>query len=144
MMWKDRDSAVSTRATTSPDISAPLGPVRRVSLQQTSTLRRSSFGTRVDPMARLGELERAVMDVLWNTPEPVAATRIVEELPREHAPAITTILTVLDRLGGKGFVTRERHGRAYRYSATTSRAELIASTMLEALGTTNDRRSALV
>lgn len=95
-------------------------------------------------MARLGELERAVMDVLWNTPEPVAATRIVEELPREHAPAITTILTVLDRLGGKGFVTRERYGRAYRYSATTSRAELIAGTMLEALGTTSDRRSALV
>jgi len=95
-------------------------------------------------MARLGELERAVMDVLWNTPEPVAATRIVEELPREHTPAITTILTVLDRLGAKGFVTRQRFGRAYRYSATTSRAELIATTMLEALGTTNDRRSALV
>ena len=95
-------------------------------------------------MARLGELERAVMDVLWNTPEPVAATRIVEELPREHAPAVTTILTVLDRLGAKGFVTRERFGRAYRYSATTSRAELIATTMLEALGSTSDRRSALV
>jgi predicted transcriptional regulator len=95
-------------------------------------------------MARLGELERAVMDVLWNTPEPVAATRIVGELPREHAPAITTILTVLDRLGAKGFVTRARYGRAYRYSATTTRAELIATTMLEALGTTSDRRSALV
>jgi predicted transcriptional regulator len=95
-------------------------------------------------MARLGELERAVMDVLWNTPEAVPATRIVEELPREHTPAITTILTVLDRLGAKGFVTRERTGRAYRYSATTSRAELIVATMLEALGTTTDRRSALV
>ena len=95
-------------------------------------------------MARLGELERAVMDVLWNTPEPLAATVIVELLPREHTPAVTTILTVLDRLGHKGFVTRERHGRAYRYRATTSRGELIASTMLEALGTTDDRRSALV
>ncbi len=51
---------------------------------------------------------------------------------------------MLDRLGAKGFVTRQRFGRAYRYSATTSRAELIATTMLEALGTTNDRRSALV
>jgi predicted transcriptional regulator len=95
-------------------------------------------------MARLGELERAVMDVLWNTPEPIPATHIVDVLPREHAPAVTTILTVLDRLGAKGFVSRVRHGRAYRYSATTTKAELIANTMLEALGTTSDRRSALV
>ena len=95
-------------------------------------------------MARLGELERAVMDVLWSTPEPMPATTIVDVLPREHAPAVTTILTVLDRLGAKGFVTRVRRGRAYCYSATTTRAELIANTMLEALGTTSDRRSALV
>ena len=62
----------------------------------------------------------------------------------EHAGRYCGMIKKRLGLGAKGFVTRERAGRAYQYSATTSRAELIVATMLEALGTTTDRRSALV
>ncbi|MBW8804261.1 MAG: BlaI/MecI/CopY family transcriptional regulator [Catenulisporales bacterium] len=96
---------------------------------------------------RLGELERAVMDLLWATPEGSTAQELVERLATrdggtELAP--TTILTVLDRLRRKDFVDRERAGRAHRYRAVRTRDDVVAASMLAALETTDDRRSALV
>ena len=93
-------------------------------------------------MARIGELERAVMEVLWSAGEPVAATDIVAALS-DRELAVTTVLTVLDRLGRKRLVTRERTGRAYRYTPTSSREALVAETMLEALTGSDDRSAAL-
>ncbi|GAA1950579.1 BlaI/MecI/CopY family transcriptional regulator [Catenulispora subtropica] len=96
---------------------------------------------------RLGELERAVMDVLWAAPEGSTAQEIVESLAAREGGtelAATTVLTVLDRLRRKGFVDRERAGRAHRYRAVSSRDDVVAASMLAALETTDDRRSALV
>ena len=96
---------------------------------------------------RLGELERAVMDVLWNAPDGSTAQEIVEQLAARDGTAelaTTTVLTVLDRLRRKDFVTRERAGRAHRYRAARTRDDVIAASMLAVLETTDDRRSALV
>lgn len=96
---------------------------------------------------RLGELERAVMDVLWNAPDGSTAQEIVERLAARDGTAelaTTTVLTVLDRLRRKDFVTRERAGRAHRYRAAQTRDDMIAASMLAVLETTDDRRSALV
>jgi predicted transcriptional regulator len=93
-------------------------------------------------MTRLGELERAVMDVLWQADEPLAATDVQAALA-DRELAVTTVLTVLDRLGRKHLVHRARAGRAYRYTPATSRASVIAQTMLDALGSTDDRGAAL-
>ncbi|NUP53918.1 MAG: transcriptional regulator [Catenulispora sp.] len=96
---------------------------------------------------RLGDLERAVMDVLWTHPEGSTAQEIVERLAtRTGGPelATTTVLTVLDRLRRKDFVDRERAGRAHRYRAVSSRDDVVAASMLAVLKTTDDRRSALV
>jgi predicted transcriptional regulator len=96
---------------------------------------------------RLGELERSVMDVLWAAPaEGRTAQELVEELSRDGAPelAATTVLTVLDRLRRKDFVHRERAGRSHRYMAAQSRDDVVASSMIAVLETTDDRRSALV
>jgi predicted transcriptional regulator len=96
---------------------------------------------------RLGELERAVMDVLWNAPDGSTAQEIVERLAARDGTAelaTTTVLTVLDRLRRKDFVTRERAGRAHRYRAARTRDDVIAASMLAVLETTDDRRSALV
>ena len=41
-----------------------------------------------------------------------------------HALALTTVLTTLDRLYSKQILTRERDGRAYRYHAALSEADL--------------------
>ncbi|TBL32001.1 MULTISPECIES: BlaI/MecI/CopY family transcriptional regulator [unclassified Micromonospora] len=98
-------------------------------------------------MTRLGDLERAVMDVLWDT-VPAASdgvtVREVADVLAGRELAYTTVMTVLDRLAGKGMVQREREGRAWRYRATASREAYIAQIMLDALDLGGSRDAALV
>lgn len=101
-------------------------------------------------MATLGELERAVMDLLWEHPEAITANTLRDLLsqrtdsPEESRPlAVTTVLTVLSRLEKKGLVARERTSRPHRYRAVTSRADHTAELMLEVLGSAPDREAVL-
>ncbi|MGH3455316.1 MAG: BlaI/MecI/CopY family transcriptional regulator, partial [Nocardioidaceae bacterium] len=97
------------------------------------------------PMPRLGDLERDVMDRLWDAPGPRTVREVYDELVAERDLAYTTVMTVLDRLARKQMVTRTRDGRAYRYVPTHSRAELTAELMHEALSVDRlDRTAALV
>jgi predicted transcriptional regulator len=83
---------------------------------------------------RLGDLERAVMDVLWDgSPAGGATVREVAEALEERDLAYTTVMTVLDRLAGKGMVEREREGRAWRYRPAATREAYVAQLMLDAL-----------
>jgi predicted transcriptional regulator len=93
-------------------------------------------------MNRLGELERAIMDVLWEAPDPLTV-RQVSGLLTERDLAHTTVMTVLDRLSKKGFARRERDGRAWRYHAAESREAYVTELMLNALDQTGDRQAAL-
>ncbi|MEN3612556.1 BlaI/MecI/CopY family transcriptional regulator [Plantactinospora sp. ZYX-F-223] len=96
-------------------------------------------------MTRLGDLERAVMDVLWDRGTGTGATvREVAEALRDRELAYTTVMTVLDRLAGKGMVEREREGRAWRYRPAASREAHIARLMLDALDLAGSRDAALV
>lgn len=75
-----------------------------------------------DPLrAALGHLERDVMDVMWRV-ETGTVRDVQERLPR--TPAYTTVMTTLDRLFKKGFVDRERQGRAFVYRAAHSREQV--------------------
>ena len=94
-------------------------------------------------MRRLGDLERSVMEALWASAEPRTARSIQSSLRPGHS-ALTTVLTVLERLERKGFVGRDRGERAHRYYAVRSREEYVSSLMVEALGETDDRATALV
>jgi predicted transcriptional regulator len=93
-------------------------------------------------MLRLGELERAVMDVLWGSPEPVTARQVAGGLAARDL-ALTTVLTVLSRLENKGYVRRTRDGRAHHYEPTSSREDHVAVLMHEVLGAATDRNAAL-
>lgn len=93
-------------------------------------------------MARQPELERAVMQALWGSPGGLAAADVVVALPG-RALAVTTVLTVLERLRRKGLVERERDGRAFRYRAAAEREVLVAEAMLAALGDSADRALAI-
>ena len=53
----------------------------------------------------LGELEPAVMDMLWRADRPFKVRDVVDRLPR--ALAYTTVMTVLDNLHRKASVQRE-------------------------------------
>jgi predicted transcriptional regulator len=91
---------------------------------------------------RLGELERAIMDVLWESAEPITVRQVSLRLT-ERDLAHTTVMTVLDRLAKKGFARRERDGRAWRYRAAESREAYVTELMLTALDQTGDRQAAL-
>jgi predicted transcriptional regulator len=93
-------------------------------------------------MATLGELERAVMEILWVSDETLSAYDLQERLAGRELAA-TTILTVLSRLEKKGFVARTRDARPHRYRAAASREEHMADLMHEVLGTASNRTAVL-
>lgn len=74
----------------------------------------------------LGELETAVMAVLWERGE-ASVQEVRRALRPERELAYTTILTVLSRLHDKGLVARHKVGRAHVYSAASEREEVSAS-----------------
>jgi predicted transcriptional regulator len=93
-------------------------------------------------VAGRGELERAVIDVLWDAGAPMTARSVADALPGREL-AVTTVLTVLSRLEGKGVVRRIRDGRAHLYEAVASREEHTATLMHQVLDTATDRDAAL-
>ena len=93
---------------------------------------------------RLGELESAVMQVLWRSPDGALVRDVRAALAPERPLAYTTVMTVMDNLHTKGWVTREREGRAYRYQTVSSREEYAARLMQDALAEGSDRVGTLV
>jgi predicted transcriptional regulator len=94
-------------------------------------------------MRRFGELEAVIMERLWELGRPVLVREMVEALRPERALAYTTVMTVMDNLHRKGWLRRERDGRAWRYEPTGSRSGYTAALMSDALATSTDRRTAL-
>lgn len=93
-------------------------------------------------MPILGDLEHAVMDVLWARPAPTPVRDVHEELARGREIAYTTVMTVLDRLAKKGVVARELDGRAWLYRPARSRLDLYVATITDALeGLTEEERA---
>lgn len=80
----------------------------------------------------LGELEDAVMEVLWSTREPLAVKEVQTRLGRELA--YTTVMTILDRLYRKGLVEREKVGMAFHYLPALSRTVFQQRMMAGLLG----------
>ena len=101
--------------------------------------------------ARLGDLERSIMDRLWalDGSDPGAALTVREihdSISKEREIAYTTVMTVLDRLAKKGLVTRERDGRAWRYQPVSTSEELTAHLLRDSLDhlESTDRRAAMM
>jgi predicted transcriptional regulator len=95
-------------------------------------------------MGTLGELERAVMDAVWDAAAPVSAYDVQAQLAGAGRDlAATTLLTVLSRLEKKGFVASDRTVRPYRYAAVASRADHVAELMHEVLHESHDRSAVL-
>lgn len=75
----------------------------------------------------LGPLERRVMAQLWaHGPQTVGEVLGALNRSVERQVAYTTVMTILVRLLEKGYVTRAKETRAYRYAATLDEAELRA------------------
>ena len=94
-------------------------------------------------MRRFGELEAVIMERLWERRRPTLVREIVDDLRDDRPLAYTTVMTVMENLHRKGWLRRERDGRAWRYEPTGSRSSYTAELMNDALGTSTDRRTAL-
>src|SRR6266566_855082 len=70
-----------------------------------------------------GELEAAIMARVWLAGRPVLVREIWAGLRPEREPAFNTVQTVMETLYRKGWLAREKHGRAYRYWARVSRED---------------------
>ena len=99
---------------------------------------------------RLGDLERAVIEELWaaheGAPDGLTVREVHDRIGVQRGLAYTTLMTVLDRMSKKQLVERERDGRAWRYRAASSRAELTSEALHHTLGELagDTRRSALL
>jgi predicted transcriptional regulator len=83
-----------------------------------------------------GELEAVIMDRIWSRdPDgpPTSVRDVFDELSAERNIAYTTVMSTMDNLHTKGWLARERDGKAYRYWPTLSREEHSARLMREAL-----------
>ena len=94
-------------------------------------------------MRRFGELEAVIMDRLWERDRPMLVREVVDALHDDRALAYTTVMTVMENLCRKGWLRRERDGRAGRYEPTGSRSSYTSALMNDALATSPDRRTAL-
>ncbi len=92
-------------------------------------------------MRGFGDLEAAIMERVWAAGQPLLVREIRQTLEPERA--YNTVWTVVEILYRKGWLTREKDGRAYRYVATVSREDYTAGLMGEALAASTDRAATL-
>lgn len=90
-----------------------------------------------------GELEAAVMERAWQHDDGATVREIFEELSCGRQIAYTTVLSTLDNLHRKGWVTREREGKAYRYWPAMTREERSAHLMRAAFSSGGDTEAVL-
>jgi predicted transcriptional regulator len=95
-------------------------------------------------MARFGDLEAAIMDVLWAARAPVRVREVAEQLNRDRPLAFNTVQTVMEILYRKGWLERSKDGRAYLYVARRTRDEYAAGLLAEALSVAEDPAATLV
>ena len=76
---------------------------------------------------RLPDGELAVMQALWACGGSASGAELEARLQATHPMAPTTILTILTRLGEKGFVAAEKSGRRRLYRPLVSQADYLAA-----------------
>lgn len=81
----------------------------------------------------LGELETAVMEVLWRTPGQTV-NEVEEHLRQRRGSAHTTVLTTLDRLHRKGYLLRQKQGKAFVYTPRYTLEQFERTMAQEVLG----------
>jgi BlaI family transcriptional regulator, penicillinase repressor len=94
--------------------------------------------------AGFGELEQAIMEVVWSTDQPVTGREVVDELGRSRPVVYTTVLTVMDRLARKGILEKYPTGKAHTYRAVQSREAYTAQRMASLLGSGGDPAAVLL
>jgi predicted transcriptional regulator len=56
---------------------------------------------------------------------PVTVAQVAQAFAQSHGLARTTVLTVMERLREKGYLTREKRGAIYEYSPVATRSQMM-------------------
>ena len=79
----------------------------------------------------LGELQVAVMEVVWEH-QPISVASVLTALnDHDRNLAYTTVMTIMSRLAEKGWLVAEKRRRTYFYHAVRSRQEAEAAAVGE-------------
>jgi predicted transcriptional regulator len=89
-------------------------------------------------MGRFGALEAAIMNVMWAADGPQLVREVEQVLTRDRPLAFNTVQTVMENLYRKGWLDRQKDGRAYRYVTVRSREDYVAGLLGEALAEARD------
>jgi len=81
----------------------------------------------------LGKLEAEVMNLLWQQPNQTVL-EVEDRLRRKREIAHTTVLTTLDRMYQKGYLLRQKQGKAFVYTPRYTREEFERGMAQEVLG----------
>ena len=71
----------------------------------------------------LGDLEARIMHVMWSVNHPASAREVYERVVEQHAVALLTVITVLNKLVAKGLLHREKRDDLLHYEARLTEAE---------------------
>lgn len=74
----------------------------------------------------LGDLEARVLRAIWALDAPVPARTVHERVVAEHPVSLLTVITVLNRLVGKGILAREKQDELLHFRARMGEAEFTA------------------
>ena len=85
-----------------------------------------------------GELEAVIMDRLWNRAEVATVREVFDEFADQRRIAYTTVMSTMDNLHRKGWLARERVGKAYRYRPILTKEEHSARLMRDAFDVGGD------
>jgi len=80
-----------------------------------------------DHIRRLPDGELEVMQAVWACTPPATRADIEQILYDAHPMAMTTLLTMLTRLGEKGFLSIEKNGRRSCYTPLISQQDYLAA-----------------
>lgn len=76
--------------------------------------------------------EAEIMRVVWDIGEPVTVRDVYEALRERRRIAYTTVMSVMNKLAGKGVLNQDKSAVAYVYSAAVTDVE-VASSMLDSV-----------
>jgi len=71
-----------------------------------------------------GKLETLLMEITW-AHHPLTVKRALYFLNKNNNYAYTTVMTVMNRLTDKNYLTRKKAGHSFRYSPTLGKKEFL-------------------
>lgn len=80
---------------------------------------------------KLPEAELAVMLAVWRCSPPVTTARVMLLTEPERGWKTSTVISFLDRLKNRGFLSAEKQGREYVWQPLVSREEYVGSVTRE-------------